>query len=100
MTVTLGLAIGLARASFTTRNQLEPGRAMTMRLVDGPFDHLEGRWEFTPIARCRARARTCMLHSRPTASIGAIVLGPAFEGVCNQLVDAFGRRARQVYGGS
>ena len=30
---------------------------------------------------------------------GAIALGPAFEAACNRLVDAFARRAREVYGG-
>ena len=56
VTVRLGLASGLARASFTTRNRLEPGRAITMSLVDGPFDELEGRWEFTPIGGAGTRA--------------------------------------------
>ncbi len=56
VTVTLGLASGIARASFTTRNRLEPHRAVTMSLVDGPFDHLEGRWDFTPIADAGTRA--------------------------------------------
>ena len=28
---------------------------------------------------------------------GGIALGPAFEQICNQLVDAFARRAHQVY---
>jgi ribosome-associated toxin RatA of RatAB toxin-antitoxin module len=30
--------------------------------------------------------------------IGALALGRAFEGICNQLVDVFARRARQVFG--
>jgi ribosome-associated toxin RatA of RatAB toxin-antitoxin module len=97
VTVTLGLASGLARARFTTRNRLEPGRALTMRLVDGPFDHLEGRWDFTPVADAGSRAD---LHVRFSTHglIGALALGPAFEGICNHLVDAFARRARQVFG--
>jgi ribosome-associated toxin RatA of RatAB toxin-antitoxin module len=98
VTVALGLASGIARANFTTRNRLDPGRAMTMRLVDGPFDELDGRWDFTPIGGAGTRAD---LHVRFATHglIGAIALGPAFEGVCNHLVDAFARRARQVFGG-
>ena len=34
-----------------------------------------------------------------TSLIGAIALGPAFEAACNHLVDAFARRAHQVFGG-
>jgi ribosome-associated toxin RatA of RatAB toxin-antitoxin module len=98
VTVTLGLASGIARASFTTRNRLEPDRALTMSLVDGPFDQLEGRWDFTPIAATGTRADLQVRFSTH-GLIGAIALGPAFEGICNHLVDAFARRARQVFGG-
>jgi ribosome-associated toxin RatA of RatAB toxin-antitoxin module len=98
VTVALGLSSGIARANFTTRNRLDPGRAMTMSLVDGPFDALDGRWDFTPIGDAGARAD---LHVRFATHglIGAIALGPAFEGVCNHLVDAFARRAHEVFGG-
>jgi len=98
VTVKLGLAHGIARGSFTTRNHLVPERSVEMRLVDGPFSLLEGRWEFTPIQQAGTRAD---LHVRfATQSVlGGIVLGPAFQQICNQLVDAFGRRAHQVFRG-
>jgi ribosome-associated toxin RatA of RatAB toxin-antitoxin module len=98
VTVNLGLARGIARGSFTTRNRLVPDRAVTMSLVDGPFSLLEGRWEFTPIQEAGSRAD---LHVRfeTRGLLGGIALGPAFEQICNQLVDAFGRRARQVFRG-
>jgi ribosome-associated toxin RatA of RatAB toxin-antitoxin module len=98
VTVTLGLSSGLARASFTTRNRLVPGQSLTMSLVDGPFDHLEGRWEFTPVGNSGTRADLHVAFATH-GLIGAITLGPVFEGACNHLVDAFARRARQVLGG-
>ena len=98
MTVKLGLSSGIARASFTTRNRLEPGRMVTMSLVDGPFDHLEGRWDFAPIRKEGTRADLLVRFSTHGV-IGALALGPAFEGICNHLVDAFARRAKQVFGG-
>jgi len=97
VTVALGLASGLARASFTTRNRLDPGRSVTMSLVDGPFDELEGRWDFTPIGGAGTRADLRVRFST-RGVIGAVALGPAFEGICNHLVDLFARRARQVFG--
>ena len=99
VTVTLGLSSGLVRTNFTTRNRLEPDRALTMSLVDGPFDHLAGRWEFTPIQNAGTRADLHIAFATH-GLIGAIALGPAFEGACNHLVDAFARRARQVFGGA
>jgi ribosome-associated toxin RatA of RatAB toxin-antitoxin module len=97
-TVTLGLASGLARASFTTRNRLVRDRSLTMSLVEGPFDRLEGRWDFTPIAEAGTRVNLCVRFSTH-GLLGALALGPAFEGICNHLVDAFARRARQVFHG-
>lgn len=97
VTVRLGLSSGLARASFTTRNRLEPASAITMSLVDGPFDELEGRWDFIPVGGTGTRADLQVRFST-RGVIGALALGRAFEGICNQLVDVFARRARQVFG--
>lgn len=97
ITARLGLASGLVRASFTTRNRLDPASSVTMSLVDGPFAHLEGRWDFTPIQRSGTRA-DLFVRFATHGVIGALALGPAFEGICNHLVDAFARRAHQVFG--
>jgi ribosome-associated toxin RatA of RatAB toxin-antitoxin module len=99
VTVALGLSSGIARAKFTTRNRLDPGRSMTMSLVDGPFDALEGRWDFTPIDVAGTRA-DLQVRFATQGAIGALALGPAFEAICNRLVDSFARRARQVFGGA
>lgn len=98
VTVRLGLARGFVRGSFTTRNRLVPDRAVDMRLVEGPFSLLEGRWDFVPIADVGCRAELTV-RFQPRGVIGALTLGTAFEGICNQLVDAFGQRARAVYRG-
>lgn len=98
VTVNLGLSRGLARGSFTTRNHLIPERTVSMSLVDGPFSLLEGRWEFTPIQDAGSRAEL-QLRFETRGLLGGIALGPAFEQICNQMVDAFGRRAQQVFRG-
>src|SRR5687767_8030250 len=97
VTVRLGLSSRLARASFTTINRLVPESAITMSLVDGPFDELEGRWDFTSVGGTGTRADLQVRFST-RGVIGALALGRAFEGICNQLVDVFARRARQVFG--
>src|SRR5262245_60373266 len=99
VTVAPGLSSGIARANFTTRNRLDPGRSMTMSLVDGPFDALEGRWDFTAIRGAGTRA-DLQVRFATHGVIGALALGPAFEAICNRLVDLFARRARQVFGGA
>lgn len=94
----LSLAKGRASASFTTRNTLVPGRFLEMRLVEGPFSSLEGRWDFADIGMAGSRVELAMRFAA-AATLTGILLGPAFEGICSQLVDAFGRRARQIHGG-
>jgi ribosome-associated toxin RatA of RatAB toxin-antitoxin module len=91
------LARGRASAQFTTRNRLVAGQFLEMRLLEGPFKALEGRWDFIGIGDIGSRVELCMSFET-LGSLAGIVLGPVFEGICNQLVDAFGRRARQMYG--
>ncbi len=98
VTVALGLSLGPVSASFTTKNRLAPPHSIDMTLVDGPFRELQGRWEFSSIGEAGTRAEL-RLRFETSGLIGGIALGPAFEQACNQLVDAFGRRAHEVYGG-
>jgi len=98
VTVRLGLARGLVRGNFTTRNRNVPERSVEMTLVEGPFSLLEGRWDFRPIETAGTRVEL-QVRFQTHGLIDAIALGPAFEQICNQMVDAFGRRAHQVFRG-
>jgi len=97
VTARLALARGRARAQFTTRNRLVAGQFLEMHLLEGPFKALEGRWDFSAIGDMGSRVELRMAFET-VGSLTGVVLGPVFEGICNQLVDAFGRRARQKYG--
>jgi ribosome-associated toxin RatA of RatAB toxin-antitoxin module len=98
VTVSLGLSRGLVRGHFTTRNRHVPDRSVEMKLVEGPFSLLEGRWDFRPIETAGTRVEL-QVRFQTHGLIDAIALGPAFEQICNQMVDAFGRRAHQVFRG-
>ncbi len=94
---TLELTKGGMTKEFTTRNVGTPGERMEMHLVDGPFSHLEGVWSFKPLgdAGCRVALDIEFEFSSPMLGV---MLGGFFEKTCNELVDAFTRRAEQVYG--
>ena len=96
VTVCLGLARGVVRGKFTTRNRQVPDRSVEMRLVEGPFSLLEGRWDFRPIESAGTRVEL-QIRFQTLGLIARLALGPAFEEICNQLVDAFGSRAHQVF---
>lgn len=93
----LQLSKGGISQSFSTRNRLQAPEFITLELLDGPFDFFQGRWEFRGLAE---NACKVTLHLEFTASsllVGAAA-GRLFDRVTNNLVDAVGRRARQLYG--
>jgi ribosome-associated toxin RatA of RatAB toxin-antitoxin module len=90
-------SLAMRQASFTTRNRLVESEFLEMQLLDGPFRTLEGRWDFRAIGEAGSRVEL-QVRFELKSVITSLVVGPAFERVCNQLVDAFGKRAKQVYG--
>jgi len=84
-------------AAFTTRNRLQINKMIEMRLVDGPFRHLQGFWRFEPIGDAG-----CKIHLDMEFEIANPVLrltiGPLFKQIANSLMDAFIARARDVHG--
>ncbi len=97
MEATLEIAKGPLHKAFTTRNRLYAPHRIEIRLLAGPFRHLEGRWTFEDRGSDGARVS---LEMRFEIAGGLIsrALGPVFSEIANTLVDAFCRRARAVYG--
>lgn len=92
----LELSKGGFRKSFTTCNRGQRNKMIEIRLVSGPFRHLEGFWRFDPLNEgTRVRMDMDFEFSNPMLRIG---LGPIFHQVVNTLVDSFVSRARDVYG--
>jgi ribosome-associated toxin RatA of RatAB toxin-antitoxin module len=85
--------------SFTTRNYLHPFQHMEIKLVTGPFRHLEGRWSFIELSgdACKVGVE---LEFEFTGSMFDVVFQPIFNHIANSLVEAFSIRAAEVYGQS
>jgi ribosome-associated toxin RatA of RatAB toxin-antitoxin module len=86
------------RQSFTTRNTNLPGREVQMRLVEGPFSDLQGRWVFNPLADGKACKVEFLLDYRFSNFLVEKVIGPVFNHIASSFVDAFVHRAKAVYG--
>ncbi|WP_234194234.1 MULTISPECIES: type II toxin-antitoxin system RatA family toxin [Pseudacidovorax] len=100
MTAEVGLAFGGIRQSFTTRNTHVPGREVQLKLVKGPFSQLEGIWKFAPVGQEGERACRVTLdlnYGFDNFALQALV-GPVFDKIASTLVEAFVKRAEQVYG--
>lgn len=85
------------REKFTTRNVLSPPDRMELKLVDGPFKVLEGRWTFDAIGERGTRIGLVIRFEFANPML-SLMLSKSFEKSCAQLVDAFVGRARSVYG--
>lgn len=93
----LVLAKGGMEKSFTTINTLTPSSQMVMELVDGPFKHLKGIWDFESIGDQECQIKLD-LQFQFSSKLIAMVFGPFFQQAANKLVDAFVERADDIYG--
>ena len=93
------LTVGLrgVHASFTTQNENRPEEAIDMRLVQGPFRHFAAAWRFKPLATAGCRVDFAMEY-RFAGGLLAKVAEPLFERIADSMVDAFARRADEIYG--
>lgn len=94
---TLHINYHSVKSSFTTENAKVFPESMLIRLVDGPFRRLEGAWHFKALAEhaCKVEFR---LHYEFSSKLFEKIIGPVFSHIANTFVDAFVKRANQVYG--
>lgn len=85
------------KSHFTTENDKESPVWMNIRLVDGPFRRLEGRWQFRPLADDACKIEFQLSYEFSSRMFEKII-GPVFSQIANTFVDAFVRRASEVYG--
>lgn len=83
--------------SFTTRNQLFPFERIEIFLIDGPFRRLEGKWHFMPIGPQGSKI-DLDLEFEMTGRLVDKIFQPVFHHMANSLVDAFCKRAVEIYG--
>jgi ribosome-associated toxin RatA of RatAB toxin-antitoxin module len=111
VTARVHIAFAGVHQAFTTRNVNEPGRSVTMNLVDGPFSKLEGTWRFLPLHKpgqsgepaadpidapaCKVEFSLSYAFSSKALSL---VVSPVFDRIANTFVESFVKRAEQVYG--
>lgn len=88
------------RERFTTRNELKRPHSMTLKFKDGPFRTLDGCWSFTPLPGGKGTRVTLDMKFEFANPMLGLLLSRAFEKNCSELVDAFVKRARTIYGQS
>ena len=93
----LDIGRGPIHKTFTTRNVMTRYSRIDIWLVDGPFKHLQGCWKFLAQDGTGCRIVLDMEFELSNAVLRR-TLGPLFSEIANSMVDAFCRRARELYG--
>ena len=85
------------KSHFSTENDKESPYRMNIQLRDGPLQHMDGHWKFTPLgdAACKVEFR---LHYEFSNKLLEKALGPVFHHIANTFVESFVNRAHQRYG--
>jgi ribosome-associated toxin RatA of RatAB toxin-antitoxin module len=89
---TLTVGVKGVRQSFTTENANRPGRAIEMRLLEGPFRRFAAAWRFTPLEAHAAKIEFHLEYEFANRLV-ARALEPLFEHIADSMVAAFARRA-------
>ncbi|KXS37354.1 MAG: hypothetical protein AWU55_2356 [Halomonadaceae bacterium T82-2] len=93
----LTLAKAGVEQSFTTRNDLYAPERIELSLVSGPFRRLQGQWLFMPMGEQACKVALEMNFEFSNRLLG-MAFGKLFSQMAGQLVEAFTRRADEVYG--
>jgi ribosome-associated toxin RatA of RatAB toxin-antitoxin module len=94
---TIVIAHGSLNKAFTTRNRVQRDKMIEMRLEEGPFKRLEGFWRFDILGEQSSKVSLDLEFEFKNRLVG-IAMGPIFSQIANSLVDAFSKRAVEVYG--
>ncbi len=94
----LNLAKGGIHHVFSTRNKLVQGESIKISLLDGPFQHLEGHWQFAMIGDNQGCRIQLDMDFEFSNRIVSMALGPIFTQISGSLVEAFCNRAQEIYG--
>lgn len=81
---------------FTTRNRLYPYERIDITLVEGPFRHLEGHWRFVALGETGCEVNLD-LEFELAGHFLEVLFQPVFHRIANSLVDAFCKRAAEIY---
>ncbi len=82
---------------FTTQNTLVPNEQVVMKLVDGPFKKLTGGWTLTSLSD-EACKISLALEYEFSNKMYDLAFGRVFNHMANNMVQAFTKRAKEVYG--
>lgn len=98
LTASVSLAKGKIKQTFTTVNTMQPGKRIDVKLISGPFSHLNGSWKFEDAGNYLCHIDLHMDFEFRNKLL-KLALGPVFNQFMAMLVSSFVNRAKIIYGG-
>jgi coenzyme Q-binding protein COQ10 len=99
LTASMTVAYRLIRETFTSRVTLDRARlAILVEYLDGPFSHLDNRWNFRTLADGGCEVEFFISYEFRSRTLG-MLMGTVFEAAFRRFAEAFERRADFIYGG-
>lgn len=101
----LGLSIAGLEQKFTTRTTHIQDQTVTIDLVKGPFSSLHCQWNFSSLPAVKhtdTPSHACKIHFQANYEFSnrllAMAVGIVFDKMMDTFVDAFIKRAENIYG--
>lgn len=92
----LAVSVAGLEQRFMTRNELEPGESLSMQLVEGPFQTLNGRWRFRQIGDAGSSV-SLVLEFEFRRGLISSTFQRGFKRIADHMVQEFCRRADDVF---
>ena len=92
----LTIGFGPFRESFTSRVTLDRPKRVTVTYENGPFRYLNNQWDFTP--KGTGSEVAFFVDFEFKSKILQAAIGVVFNEAVRRMVNAFLKRARDVYG--
>jgi coenzyme Q-binding protein COQ10 len=97
LTANMTVAYKMICETFTSRVTLDrPHLQILVEYLDGPFNHLDNRWTFRPIAE-RASEVAFFIAYEFRSRVFGLVMGAMFDTAFRRFAEAFERRADVIY---
>ena len=92
----LTISYGKLKMQFSTQNINQQSESIAVTLLEGPFSALSGQWNFKELSSDACKVSLDMDFTLDSSI--AKIFSKAFEKIISSQLDAFQKRAQQLYG--
>tara|TARA_Y100000748_G_C15466306_1_gene477019 strand:+ start:269 stop:706 length:438 start_codon:yes stop_codon:yes gene_type:complete len=88
MVAEIEISKSLVNWKFKTENTYKKNKIINLKLIDGPFSHLEGYWKFDELDDYNTKV-TLYLEYKFDNKLIEMSIKPVFSGIMSSILDSF-----------